>query len=137
MLRELIFSSVLTLAPATSAFAGYSGVTAFGDSLTDGGNVFAVTGGTLPYPSGRFSDGPVWIEQLASNLGTPLQPSVLGGTNYAFGGAESGLGTSLLRGVLPVPGIRQQIQNFLQLGPLDPTRLYVVWGGANDFLMAR
>src|SRR4051794_37120522 len=111
MFKRLITGSVLLLAPVASALgAPYTGVTVFGDSLSDVGNVFAVTGGTLPYPSGRFSDGPIWIDRLASNLGTPLQPSVAGGSNYAFGGAESGLGTSLLRGILPVPGVRQQVQ---------------------------
>src|SRR5262249_29275417 len=84
----------------------YSGITGFGDSLSDGGNVFTITGGTVPYPTGRFSDGPVWIERLAADLGVPIQPSVLSGTNFAFGGAETGLGNSLLRGILPVPGVR-------------------------------
>ena len=114
--------------------AGVSGVAVFGDSLSDGGNVFAASGGTLPYPSGRFTNGPVWAERLALDLGTTLQPSLLGGGDYAFGGAETGLGTALLRGVLPVPGVRQQVQDYLTSTPSpEANKLHVVFGGANDF----
>jgi len=134
MSAKILTATLLLLATAAPALAyNYSGVTVAGDSLTDGGNVFAYSGGTLPYPSGRFSDGPTWVERLATDLGHPITPSALGGTNLAFGGAESGMGTTLLRGVLPVPGVQQQVANYIALNPtLDPYRLYVLWGGAND-----
>ncbi|MHC4946335.1 MAG: hypothetical protein ACYTG7_25250, partial [Planctomycetota bacterium] len=49
-------------------FEHFTGLWSFGDSLTDTGNTFALTGGSFPlsppYFDGRFSDGPVWIESF-------------------------------------------------------------------------
>ncbi len=70
----------------------YSNIYVFGDSLSDPGNIFNVTTFlqqspellTLdipitplspPYFEGRFSNGPVWVEQLAEDLGITLTPS--------------------------------------------------------------
>jgi phospholipase/lecithinase/hemolysin len=55
----------------------------FGDSLSDNGNLFNLIGEpTSPYWKGRFSNGPVYAEQLANWLGVPLK-------DYAFGGATA------------------------------------------------
>ena len=46
-----------------------------------------------PYVDGEFSNGPVWVQDLAARLGLPaLTPSLAGGTDYAFGGATTGSG---------------------------------------------
>ena len=107
----------------------------FGDSLSDTGNVF-ISSGLLfppspPYDNGRFSNGPVWAEVLASGLGLPvLTPSLLGGTNYAWGGAETGFGPSA-RGT---PNIGEQINFYLGGGNIPSSdELFVMWAGANDF----
>src|ERR1700733_2785611 len=67
---------------------------AFGDSLSDVGNAFIATSGAepaFPYANGQFSKGPVWVQDLASDLGlAPLTPSAAGGTDYAVGVALSG-----------------------------------------------
>ena len=47
-----------------------------GDSLSDTGN------------AGRFSNGPVWVEQLAARLEVALRPTQAGGLNFAIGGAR-------------------------------------------------
>src|SRR4051812_14547602 len=47
---------------------------AFGDSLTDSGNVSLATFGmvpTAPYTDRSFSNGPVWVQDLAQSLGLP------------------------------------------------------------------
>ena len=62
-----IFLLVLILAvPGFAQAAAYSQLVAFGDSLSDTGNVFAVTGTPVPpYYDGNYSNGPVWVDRLA------------------------------------------------------------------------
>jgi phospholipase/lecithinase/hemolysin len=123
-------------APAVRALP-FKGVLAFGDSLTDTGNLFATTGDTFPasppYFNGHFSDGPVWVERLAANLGLPAPiPSLLGGTNNAWGGAETDTGGVSIRNT---PNLGTQVATYLSAHPaIDPRQLVVVWGGANDYL---
>jgi phospholipase/lecithinase/hemolysin len=118
---------------AGTSQAGFSSVVAFGDSLSDTGNVFAVTGQpAAPYSQGRFSNGPVWVEDLATKLGdAPPAPSAKGGTDFAWGGAESGNGFSPQN----TPNLLSQVGSFLALGkPLGPNDLVTVWAGGNDFI---
>lgn len=73
------------------------------------------------------------MELLANSLGLPLAPSLLGGNNFAFGGARTGsIGVSDDPG--PVPSLILQAQTAVArgLGPQPGDALYVVWGGGND-----
>lgn len=133
----LLFTSMMS---ASVAQAGpFSAMYVFGDSWSDTGNVFAATGGVIPsapYYNGRFSNGPVWIDSLATSLGVPAGavPWLAGGNNYAFGGARTGSGAS------PAPGILAQIGGlWAPAHPLgaDPDALYVLAGGGNDMRDAR
>jgi phospholipase/lecithinase/hemolysin len=86
----------------------------FGDSLSDGGNARAALGdGAFPCPphwNNRRCDGPLWVEHLAERLGLPpLLPSLLGGSNHAFGGARSGLGLT----PKGLPNLLTQVEGFL------------------------
>ena len=125
-----VFIALLGLALSAPALA-FDGVYAFGDSLSDNGNVYAYTGGAFPPPPywhGRFSNGPVMVEDLAKGLGVPLH-------DYAFGGATSGSANHLngsygLSGLL---GLSQEISTYGS-GSLDPNGLYTVWAGADDAL---
>jgi outer membrane lipase/esterase len=120
---------------ALPAAAGFSNAYYFGDSLSDTGNVFALTGGTTPpapYFNGRFSDGPVWVEVLAAGIGLPVSAtaSLQGGNNYAFGGARTTGGS--------IPSLLVQVGVFVGGVPaLDPNALYVVVAGGNDMRDAR
>jgi phospholipase/lecithinase/hemolysin len=57
----------------------------FGDSLSDDGNVFEATEEDYPpsppYFEGRLSNGPIWVEYLASELGAESN-------NFAYGGSK-------------------------------------------------
>ena len=107
------------------------GMTTFGDSLVDNGNVFQATGQLFPpnplYFKGRFSNGSVWVENLAAKLKITETSS-----NFAFGGATSGT----LNTIDPAfPGLTTQLDRFLQTSPsISPDRLFVIWAGANDYL---
>ena len=73
MKRPLLASGLLTISLIWSspvAASVFSQIYAFGDSLSDNGNVFAATGmgfPPAPYAQGRFSNGPVWAENLAES----------------------------------------------------------------------
>jgi phospholipase/lecithinase/hemolysin len=133
-----------------------SEIIVFGDSLSDVGNAFAATGGKVPpvpYYSGRFSNGPLWVEQLAPKLNAPIPtPTYKGGTDYAFAGAATGatpLGTQLgtPAGFSPfmtstgkfianVPSLPSQVASYiagLKGGMPAAHTLAIVWAGANDF----
>jgi phospholipase/lecithinase/hemolysin len=129
--------ALVTLAATTANAATFSELVIFGDSLSDTGNLSLATGGTQPpagqpYYNGRFSDGPVWVETLASGLGLSAAPSLAGGSNYAFAGARTGTDAS-------PPGVLGQVAGLW--GPThavaDPNALYVVVGGGNDMRDAR
>ncbi len=122
-----------------------TGIVAFGDSLSDVGNVYLATGGVNPglglypggtypggsYDPGHYSNGPIWLEYLANSLGiAPPTPSLAGGTDYAWGGAETGNGLSFAG----TPNIGTQISTYLASNTPVSTQLFTIWGGANDFL---
>jgi phospholipase/lecithinase/hemolysin len=106
----------------------------FGDSLSDIGNINDATLGAVPgrsYFDGRFSNGPAWVERLATNLGVgPLLPSTAGGTNYAYGGAQT-TGANGIGGLF-IRDLDEQLADYNATQVADPTALYVVWAGAND-----
>jgi Ca2+-binding RTX toxin-like protein len=112
----------------------------FGDSLSDPGNSFKLTGGVIPpaafYFNGRASNGPLALEILAArNPNLALNPT----NNFAFIGARTGQGNSNeddLGGV-DLPGLRDQIDAFrigIGAGKADKNGLYTIWAGPNDFL---
>ncbi|MEH1849359.1 MAG: SGNH/GDSL hydrolase family protein [Nostoc sp.] len=110
----------------------YDKIYVFGDSFSDTGNVFNATNGIVPpnppYFNERFSNGPVWVEYLASNLGLTFNPN----TNFAFGGATTGFKNI---GISTLPGLQQQINSFTTANPsADPNSLYILWAGINDYL---
>lgn len=126
----VLFSFLL---PLKATAASFSQLYVFGDSLSDTGNSFQATGipPSPPYFDGRFSNGPVWVEYLADDLG--LSQNQL--TNYAFGGANTGSANTTIPGVQGLPGLEQQIDSFTAANTsADPNALYVVWAGANDYL---
>lgn len=98
----------------------------FGDSLSDGGNLGLAT---LGEPI-RFTTNPgkTAAEYVANTLGSEINNSLLGGDNYAWGGAT----VSDLE--VNVPNLQQQLDQYLfkNNGQAKATTLYQVWGGSND-----
>lgn len=116
---------------------GFSAIYSFGDSLSDAGNISLLTLGQLPvssiYSDGRFSNGNVWVQDLAQNLGLPApKPSLAGGTDYAYGGAETG--PTSVHTVNPTDLPSQLAQFAASVPDPSPTALYTVWAGSNDVL---
>lgn len=113
VLRGLVLALGVALATPAGALS-FTEIYAFGDSLSDVGN------------AGIFSNGPVWIQQLAPDLGLSVSPSNLGGNVYAVGGATTS-------GVLST-----QVPDYLgdAGGVADPGALYVIMAGGNDAFSA-
>lgn len=120
-----------------AAGAPYSAMYVFGDSLSDVGNVSLATAGIVPvappYEDRSFTNGPVWAQDVAQSIGLPaLQPSLAGGTDFAYGGA--------LTGQLPVhtlnpTDLTSQYSQFLTQVPSPQSgALYAMWIGSNDVL---
>jgi outer membrane lipase/esterase len=101
-------------APAPALF---STMAVFGASLDDVGNVCNLSPASCPpapYFNGRVSNGPVWVELVATRLGAALTPSRTGGTNYAFSGARTGPIANTTQGV---PNMVAQVDSFIAKGP--------------------
>lgn len=102
----------------------------FGDSLSDTGNIFKATNGVYPpsppYFQGRYSNGPVWVEYLGSQLGLNNTKNI----NFAYGGA-----TTVSGSVNGVPGVLSQVYSYTKSqSKINPNALYILWAGANDYL---
>ncbi len=156
MKKELIaagFFLLSLMSPLKASAANFSQIFVFGDSLSDPGNVFNATRNTglqlppsPPYSDGRFSNGKVWIEYAGDELGltptlaTELQTTTpTEGINFAFGGSGSGTNNFFFPPEAQIPGVLGQVALYrqgleAQNQQADPNALYVVWGGANDYL---
>ena len=124
--------AAVAFAAASSAQA-YSQIVAFGDSLSDNGNLhalmeqFNVDTPAAPYFEGRFSNGPVAVEVMARQLGLSLD-------DRAYGGATTGTGNKTATPILDATGMTSQVNQYLgeKSNSLDAQALYFVWGGGND-----
>jgi phospholipase/lecithinase/hemolysin len=144
--------------PSQAKLRSLSKLAVIGDSYSDGGNSGLLTQSVAPpgfpfpfYANGRFTNGPVAVEQLWSLFNPsqpPLQPSLApGGTNFAVGGATSGRNNYLqvagampnsLRPLYASTSAYSQLPQLLGTftpGSFDPSSsLFVLWMGANDGL---
>ncbi|WP_309740584.1 PEP-CTERM sorting domain-containing protein [Chamaesiphon sp. OTE_20_metabat_361] len=147
MKRHLIITGLVvaaSLLPVKAIAATFSQLVVYGDSLSDLGRAAAATGGAAPPYSnvvggGRFSNGPIWVEYLAASLGIPANgnPATNRITNFAVGGATTGTANTIqnliVTPIIPaLNGIQQQITN--DNAVRDRDALYIIWGGANDYL---
>jgi phospholipase/lecithinase/hemolysin len=125
--------ALVSFTPTAAQAFQFSNMYVFGDSLSDVGQFYTITGGLVPpaplgYFNGRFSNGPVWVDYLATKLGVSSTTQ----TNFAIGGAGTGSENSSIPGL---PGLQQEIAGFTQAFPTaDSNALYVIWAGANDYL---
>ena len=130
----------------------YSSIYAFGDSLSDAGNDSIATGligidlpVSPPYynenyglfgllTASVFSNGPIWVQDLAQNLGlSNVAPSLYGGNDFAYGGAEATVNSSTLSGLSQATtSLTSQLAQFAAGGGGPSSALYTVSIGTND-----
>jgi phospholipase/lecithinase/hemolysin len=146
IIRPQLILTFLACGAATCSLSGqalsgsYTALYAFGDSLSDAGNVFAVTSMTSPLPAfytdgtvtGRFTNGLNWVDITSQRLGLGTSvPFALGGNNLAWGGAMTGSGLTSAG----IPNVGTQIGQYLtDRGSFPAQSLITLWAGANDYL---
>jgi outer membrane lipase/esterase len=105
----------------------------FGDSYSDIGNVYRLTGHTYPivppYYKGEFCDGPNWVEILTKSLIV---------ADYAYGGATTDNNLVQDPNLVQIPGVLQQVTTYLNslVGNTHSSEhpVYVIWAGGNDLI---
>ena len=136
VVRTATCAVALATLPAAAAAQPTSFVF-FGDSFVDAGNANVIAtsqGGTFPYPSGRFSNGPVFSEYLANAFGytDDGRASLLGGQNYAIGGATTGTGNVVFGTGF---GLLSQVGTYAGTNPVPGAgQTAVLFAGGNDFI---
>jgi phospholipase/lecithinase/hemolysin len=134
VLGTLASPSFIYFDDLTIPAGGFTRVYAFGDSLSDAGNVYTATLGQVPsapYSDGRFSNGNVWVQDLDQNVGLPpLQPSLKGGTDYAYGAGQTG--ATAVHPLTPIDLPSQLAQFALNTPNPSLDSLYTVWAGSYD-----
>ena len=107
----------------------FDNLVVFGDSLSDAGQFFSTS--LNAYSKFTTNPGAVTVQNVATSYGFDLQPSRLGGSDYAYGGA--GVVTDDNGPDPAIPTLTEQVNGYLANGAkADQHSLYVVWGGAND-----
>jgi outer membrane lipase/esterase len=133
MRRATLFTTAafllgLVAGPAAAQSAPFGSMAAFGDSLSDNGNLSLSFG----LPRMRFTTNPglTAVEGVARHYGLSLEPSVAGGSDFAFGGA------GLVHNSPPTvaaPMLPAQVNAYLASHPqVDGGALISIWGGSND-----
>ena len=132
--RPLALAAALALPLGAEAatVAGHTGLVIFGDSLSDTGNLFAATGGAVPaapYVNGRFSNGPIWADDVAAGFAA----AGLFAKSFAFGSADAVTNGDA------IPDLAAQLGLFDAAVPkalLGDKPLAALWFGANDLFDA-
>jgi len=141
-LAGLVAALTITVVSVPAGAAAIDDIVFFGDSLSDTGNVWYATGGFPPFPyyqgssglppdftGGQWSGpgGPSWPTLFASTFGLTATPSLVGGNNYAWGGARTGVNED------PTPWLDQQVMLYQISGSQpDAGTLVSIMIGGND-----
>ena len=135
MIRLCMTAIAALLVAVPAAAAQPTKLVVFGDSLVDAGNINAAVGSDVFNPvargyfPGRFTNGPDYTDLLNRRLfGSLLTPSLLGGSNFAFGGAR------IANDGDRVPDLALQLGAYFASsgGAADPAALYIINAGGND-----
>jgi phospholipase/lecithinase/hemolysin len=127
---------------AAEAATRYSGILFFGDSLSDDGNLHALTSAAIgqgipppPYFQGRTSNDLVWADHVAADF----TAKKLHSANYAYAYAQAVTNVDTQFGPLQVPDLPAQIDAFKASGTahlFGDRPVATLWAGANDIFNA-
>lgn len=149
---SLLWTALFFISTSGAYAAQFHEVIAFGDSLTDVGNVAGLTiPGNSPvingyYKETHFSDNIIWVEIVADFLKLPARtpgrgnsttlPPLLNGNTWAWGGSESNSGSVQPSGVTePIPNLLLEVSQYLDSNTTHAKTLYAIWSGADNLLV--
>ncbi|KAJ9048758.1 hypothetical protein DSO57_1031574 [Entomophthora muscae] len=107
--KQIMRFQSLVFLGAAAARGIFENIYSLGDSISDNGNYYTISGGTTPGPEyfkGRFSNGFTWVEYLARTLEAKLRV-------LAFGKATSDSKQFAVDDQLDVPGCIQQADTLI------------------------
>lgn len=132
-------ASLVAVAAEAATVQRYTSAYVFGDSLSDPGNLFALSGGTNPpsppYFEGRRSNGPVWAEHVTADF----TAQGLAARNFALAYANAVPNDDVAEGLpFQIDDLPDQLSSF---GAIDPAEhgarpVAMLWFGANDLIDA-
>jgi phospholipase/lecithinase/hemolysin len=132
--HAVILLTTLGILAGGASGSAVNSIVVYGDSLSDNGNLYSIAGQPgPPYYMGRLSNGPVAVEQVATDLGATLH-------DFAYAGATTGIGNSADNGSATgfgfanLPGMLTAYNATKSLLTPYLGSLFIVWGGADDFL---
>lgn len=145
--RKVILACILSVFLVFSVAVGaqaYSDILALGDSLSDNGYFQGYSGGTSGninpadvYGFRRYSNGPVWVEYLANNLGVSLLDMAYGGATTSFDNPAAFAATGNTN-YLTTTGLQWQVGAYgSTFHTISATTLVTVWAGGNDMFNGR
>ena len=133
----MLFCLLFTAAHADAV--PFDKLVVFGDSLSDVGFTSQTSGGAAPchhfYFEGRFSNGPIWIDHLATALhfDTSAEDQFV---DFAFGGAWAG--DNISYDPKAVYKLSYEIEDYVNEksahGEKEGKHLFIIWSGSNDYL---
>lgn len=127
IIRLGLLSIVLLFSNNSFAQTIFTDFIAFGDSLSDTGNINSgLPDLPPPFFENRISNGPVGVDYLSESIGFNATASERGGNNYAVAGGNI-VGSDR-------EDLNSQIDDYLAdvASQADPTALYFVLMGGND-----
>ncbi len=130
------FVAILFITFIPQGTQAYNQILAFGDSLSDNGIYQWYPGGTPGntnssdiYGFRRFSNGPVWVEYLATSMGAGLLDMAYGGATTGWDNPAAGFS---------ITGLQWQVATYQSTFlNIPPATLITVWAGGNDMFNAR
>lgn len=148
----LVYSKPIVHSKSFAHAKPFHEIIAFGDSLTDVGNVAGLTEpGVSPvingyYQETHFSDNIIWIETLADFWKLPARtpgrgssttlPPLPKGNTWAWGGSEAARGSVQPFGVIePIPNLLLEVDQYLAANAPKRNTLYAIWSGADNLLV--
>ncbi len=122
---------IFLFTPLAAGAYPYSSILSFGDSLSDNGNADS-------FGIQRYTNGPVWVEYMASSWSVPLFDMAFGGATTGWDDPAVAAATGGAEGVNNL-GLQWQVYVYLHniSSTVPANTLVTVWAGANDFFNSR